>query len=78
VAAVAVARALEKDDSVLRGFGLTFFFINLYTALFQYFWNGLHKAIFFAILAASFWLLGRKAESLWKMRSFGNQAETDQ
>jgi len=78
VAAVAVARSLEKDDSVLRGFGLTFFFINLYTALFQYFWNGLHKAIFFAILAASFWLLGRKAESLWKMKSFRKQAEVDQ
>ena len=56
----------------------TFFFINLYTALFQYFWNGLHKAIFFAILAASFWLLGRKAESLWKMKSFRKQAEVDQ
>lgn len=77
VAAVAVARALEKDDSVLRGFGLTFFFINLYTALFQYFWNGLHKALFFGILGASFWLLGRKAESLWKMKSFGKQAEAD-
>jgi hypothetical protein len=68
VAAVAVARSLEKDDAVLRGFGLTFFFINLYTALFQYFWNGIHKAIFFAILGASFWLLGRKAESLWNMK----------
>jgi hypothetical protein len=68
VAMVAVARALQKDDSVLRGFGLTFFFINLYTAFFQYFWDGIHKAIFFAILGASFWLLGRKAESLWKMK----------
>ena len=68
VAAVAVARSLEKDDAVLRGFGLTFFFINLYTAFFQYFWAGLHKAICFAILGASFWLLGRKAESLWNMK----------
>jgi hypothetical protein len=68
VAAVAVARALEKDDAVLRGFGLTFFFINLYTAFFQYFWDGLHKAIFFAILGVSFWLLGRKAEMLWKLK----------
>lgn len=75
VAAVAVARALEKDDSVLRGFGLTFFFINLYTAFFQYFWNGLHKAIFFAILGLSFWLLGRKAESLWKMNRLRKHGE---
>ncbi|HWA27749.1 MAG TPA: hypothetical protein VG734_18985 [Lacunisphaera sp.] len=77
VAAVAVARSLEKDDAILRGFGLTFFFINLYTALFQYFWNGLHKALFFAILGASFWLLGRKAESLWKMKSLGKRARVD-
>ena len=76
VAVVAVARSLEKDDSVLRGFGLTFFFINLYTAFFQYFWNGIHKAIFFAILGASFWLLGRKAESLWKMKSFRKRADS--
>ncbi len=75
VAAVAVAQSLAKDDSVLRGFGLTFFFINLYTVFFQYFWNGLHKAIFFAILGLSFWLLGRKAESLWKGNILRNHSE---
>ena len=76
VAAVAVARALERDDAVLRGFGLTFFFINLYTAFFQYFWDGLHKAIFFAILGVSFWLLGRKAETLWKLRGMPKRQDT--
>lgn len=64
----AVVRALFQDDGVLRGFGLTFFFIELYTKFFEYFWEGLHKALFFAILAASFWLIGRKAEAMWKMK----------
>ena len=31
------------------------------------FWNGLHKAVFFALLAASFWYIGSKAESIWNL-----------
>jgi len=53
---------------MMRGFGLTFFFIELYTKFFEYFWDGLHKAIFFAILGVSFWLVGRKAEAMWTMK----------
>lgn len=68
VAVGCVVRALFKDDAMMRGFGLTFFFIELYTKFFEYFWDGLHKAIFFAILGVSFWLVGRKAEALWTMK----------
>jgi hypothetical protein len=64
VSIVTVAQALQKDDAVLRGFGLTFFFIGLYTKFFEYFWDGIHKAIIFGILGISFWVLGRWAESL--------------
>lgn len=56
---------LKHDDTASKGFGLTFFLINLYTKYFTFFWNELHAAAFFALLAVSFWLLGRKAESLW-------------
>jgi hypothetical protein len=35
---------------------------------FEYFWDTLHKAIFFAALALSFWLLGTKAEKIWHLR----------
>ncbi len=59
---------LKFDDAPARGFGLTFLFINLYTRYFEYFWNIAHKAIFFAILAGSFWLLGTRAEAIWNMR----------
>jgi MFS family permease len=56
---------LKRDDGVLRGFGLTFLFINLYTRFFEYFWDSIHKAAFFAVLAASFWYIGNRAESIW-------------
>ena len=59
---------LKYDDAPARGFGITFLFIKLYTRYFEYFWNATHKAIFFAILAVSFWLLGTKAEAIWNMK----------
>lgn len=59
---------LKHDDAVLRGFGLTFLGINFYTRFFEYFWDGLHKTVFFIVLAASFGLLGSRAESLWQLR----------
>lgn len=67
VAVAAVWYGLRHDDATLRGFGLTFLFINLYTRYFEYFWGPLHKAAFFAILAVSFWYVGRKAETLWRL-----------
>jgi hypothetical protein len=51
-----------------RGFGLTFVFINLYTRYFEYFWHSLPKALFFGLLAVSFWVIGKYAESLWQLR----------
>jgi len=75
VAVGTVVWGLFKDDGVLRGFGLTFFFIELYTKFFEYFWNGLHKAIFFALLGLSFWLVGRKAEAMWTMKLSRTQSK---
>lgn len=66
-AVAAVWYGLREDDGVLRGFGLTFLFINLYTRLFEYLWIPVHKAIFFALLAASFWYLGTRAEKIWNL-----------
>lgn len=61
----AIFYGLLQDDGVARGFGITFLFINLYTKYFEYFWDVTHKAIFFAILALSFWLVGRYAERVF-------------
>ncbi len=67
VALLAIWYGLKYDDPTARGFGLTFLFINLYTKYFEYFWDDMHKALFFLILAVSFWLIGRKAEKIWNL-----------
>lgn len=58
---------LKYHDDIAREFGITFLFINLYTRYFEYFWDSWHKALFFSVLAISFWLIGRKAEKIWKL-----------
>ena len=68
----AIYHGLKFDDGMTRGFGLTFIFINLYTRFFEYFWGGTHKAIFFALLALSFWYLGTKAEKIWQLNLVKN------
>jgi len=61
----AIWYGLKRDDGMMRGFGITFLGINLYTRYFEYFWDSLHKAFFFAVLAASFWYVGSRAEAIW-------------
>jgi len=70
-AAICVASTwigLKYNDDIAREFGITFLFINLYTRYFEYFWDSWHKALFFSVLAASFWLIGRKAEKIWNLK----------
>ena len=74
LAVAAIVWGLRHDDGVLRGFGLTFLFINLYTRFFEYFWDSMHKAFFFALLAASFWLVGTRAEAIWHLGRNGQPA----
>ncbi|MEK6682182.1 MAG: DUF2157 domain-containing protein, partial [Nitrospirota bacterium] len=62
-----IYHGIKFDDHMTRSFGLTFLFINLYTRFFEHFWNSLHKAIFFTILAISFWYLGNRAEKIWNL-----------
>lgn len=63
----AIYHGIKSDDGMTRGFGITFLFINLYTRFFEHFWNTMHKAIFFALLAVSFWYLGTRAEKIWNL-----------
>lgn len=63
----AIYHGLKFDNATTKGFGLTFLFINLYTRFFEYFWDSLHKAVFFALLGVSFWYLGTKAEKVWNL-----------
>ncbi|MGG7815448.1 DUF2157 domain-containing protein [Klebsiella aerogenes] len=64
-AVICIYISLKTDDGMLRGFGLTFLAINLYTRFFEFFWYSLHKVVFFLILAASLAMIGRYAERIW-------------
>ena len=64
-AVICIYISLKTDDGMLRGFGLTFLAINLYTRYFEYFWDGMHKVVFFLILAVSLAAIGRYAEKIW-------------
>lgn len=66
-AAGAIYYGLKQDDRTSRSFGITFLFINLYTKYFEFFWDVSHKAVFFLILAASFWFVGTRAEKIWNL-----------
>jgi hypothetical protein len=68
VAAGFLLYGLKRGDTIAREFGITFLIIFIYTKYFEYFWDNINKAMFFAILAASFWLIGRKAEKIWNLK----------
>ncbi|MGN6179388.1 MAG: DUF2157 domain-containing protein [Mucilaginibacter sp.] len=59
---------LRNKDDIAREFGITFLIIFIYTKYFEYFWDHTNKTLFFAMLAASFWLIGRKAEKIWNLK----------
>ena len=78
IAAVgAIVYGLKQDDHTSRSFGITFLFLNLYTKFFEYFWNELHKPIFFIILAVSFWIIGWKAEKIWNLEFIKKKENSD-
>jgi hypothetical protein len=64
---LSILAGLKYRDEIAREFGITFLFLNLYTRYFEYFWDSWHKALFFCVLAASFWLIGRRAEKIWNL-----------
>jgi hypothetical protein len=57
--------AFQNKLDTLRDLCLVFFLLNIYTRYFEYFWDRTNKGIFFALLALSFWFVGRKAEQ-WR------------
>ena len=79
IAAIAsIFHGIKEDDAMTRGFGITFLFINLYTRFFEYFWNNIHKAIFFAVLAITFWYLGSRAEKIWNLGKLSNKCNVNE
>lgn len=68
-----IVYGLKKKDEIAREFGITFLLINIYTRYFEYLWDRTDKAIFFGVLAISFWLIGRKAEKIWNLEIFSKK-----
>jgi hypothetical protein len=72
VAAGFMIYGLKTQDSAAREFGITFLVIFIYTKYFEYFWDSTNHTLFFAVLAVSFWLIGRKAEKIWNRSPFSS------
>jgi len=68
VGAAGMYFGLKRNDFVLGNISLVFFILNLVTRYFEYFWEPLHKSVFFMILAFIFWLIGSRAEKLWNLK----------
>jgi len=56
---------LKMGDMTLKNYGIAFLFLNIYTRYFEFAWDSLPMALFFTILGFSFWLIGKKAETIW-------------
>ncbi|MFC3200191.1 DUF2157 domain-containing protein [Parapedobacter deserti] len=59
---------LKHRDNIAREFGIVFLIINIYTRFFEYLWDNINRAVFFLLLAGSFWYIGRWAERIWTGR----------
>ncbi|WP_433901607.1 DUF2157 domain-containing protein [Sphingobacterium puteale] len=68
VSAFLVIYGLKAKDNVTREVGFVFLVLNIYTRYVEYLWDNINRAVFFLILAVSFWFVGRWAEKLWNRR----------
>ena len=53
---------IKTRDSMVRDAGVLFLLLDMYTRYFEYLWDRTHKGLFFAILAVSFWWIGKLLE----------------
>lgn len=58
---------VKRDDAMLRGYGIVFLGINLYTRFFEHFWSSMHKSIFFILMGLSLWFLAHRIETIWNL-----------
>lgn len=66
----------KKHDDWAKAFGIVFILVNIYTRYVEFFWGNTNKIVFFALLAVSFWVIGRKAETL-RRKYAENENDTD-
>jgi hypothetical protein len=59
-----IIHGIRSNNSLTRRFGIVFLMINLYTRLFEWFWQPLDKALFFGLLGIIFWLFAHFSEKV--------------
>lgn len=57
---------LKYDDATTRSFGFVFLALDIYTRYWDLCWGAMYRPLFFAVLAASFALVGWGAEQMWR------------
>ncbi|MDR1891068.1 MAG: hypothetical protein LBQ23_02695, partial [Puniceicoccales bacterium] len=62
---LAVYVGFKEDSKMVREFGATIFFINLYTKFFEHIFGHVSTAVCFFLLGISFCLIASKFEKLW-------------
>ena len=62
---------MRLQNNIIKRFGIVFICLLLYTKFFEYFWDQMHKAVFFIILGISFILLAKA------VRWYGNKNVPD-
>ena len=55
----------KYNKDLMRDIGIISIIVNLYSRYFEFGWDLLHPALFFALLGFSFWIIGKKAEKIW-------------
>jgi hypothetical protein len=61
-AMIALYLGIRYKDDVARDLGIVFLLINFYSRYFEFFWDTMHKGLFFLLLAVSFYFIGRWIE----------------
>jgi hypothetical protein len=59
---ITIVLGIKTRDSMVRDAGVLFLLLDMYTRYFEYLWDRTHKGLFFAILAVSFWWIGKLLE----------------
>ncbi len=66
----------KYKNRMFIGYAIVFFILNLYTRYFEYFWDAMHKSLFFIILGGLSIAVGVYFERLLKSRRIAEQDNT--
>lgn len=61
---------IRYRNNLIRETSILFLMFNFYSRYFEFGWELLHPTVFFALLALSFWLIGKKAERIWTLSDY--------